>query len=183
MRSDAADDDACPVCLWSDPDAAIQPCGHRLCGACALQALMRCGMKCPLCRGDAYDLFPDEAAAWYPSGGTAIPVGNGVHMGITLANDAKGCGVVVARLVPGDAADRAGLEIGQRILQINHIPVVHHADAITVINAATAHACTLRVFCEAPPPNPGFTVRYKRYLRRTAEAHHRARRAWARSHA
>jgi hypothetical protein len=146
----------CSICYEPKCDAVYYiPCGHSFCRQCAAKAL-KFRPVCPLCRRDCAGLVSEGAGGLGapPSGTVArgyftrvvvvectIRLGSGRHAGLTLT-DSNGF-VVVQRM--RDQSALSGLHVGDRVLSMNGVPCVHHADAVRLVDAATIAPCDVRV--------------------------------------
>ena len=135
----------CPIC-WdaADPVAFALPCRHGYCARCILKS-SETSVRCPLCRQVMVGL--ESAAPPRPPHGCVVVdvrMGRGAHAGVTLA-DAPPRGVVVKRLQRRDALGLAGIRRGDVVLSINHVPTNSHAQAIALIEAASASGHCLSV--------------------------------------
>jgi hypothetical protein len=50
--AEAAEPEACTICMEGALTAAFVPCGHRFCAPCAAQLTAGAVRRCPICRGD-----------------------------------------------------------------------------------------------------------------------------------
>ena len=128
----------CVACM-SPTTETLVPCGHFMCGACAMQWVVR-KPTCPVCRGVVVALPPTAA----PTGPTVVidfPKPS-MHVGITVS-DARGGGVRVVALVRKDRAMQCGMRVGDVITHINGIPVRDHRNAAAISDRATQHGIAL----------------------------------------
>jgi regulator of sigma E protease len=96
---------------------------------------------------DTWDRLSLEAILLRPERDAAITLlreGQPVTVTVRPADDGRGAArdigllpdvspIVVESVVPGDAADRAGLRTGDILLEVNGTPVVHHAQVVAVV--------------------------------------------------
>lgn len=167
----------CPICFKDDlqEEVSIQPCDHKMCRRCACACLCAFGNRCPMCKGFASGIMPWPLQT-PPK--VVLRVLPHEHLGLTLQDDALGRGVVVSSLHAPDVATRH-LALHTVIRMINGVPVVHHRDAISLINTAIEHGSSVALWTvhdRVALWRSNWTLRLK------AKAFHLRRRRWTDGH-
>lgn len=135
----------CPICFNIISNSCIGSCTHHYCFECLLQWCKKDGKNCPKCKEPIYQIKLDKEFDLINNpNDTKIIVNepyfhfievkyyNTKTLGITLKNN-KGPGLIVAKLSKNMACDKAGLNTGDIIFDINNIPCNDHKYGVELL--------------------------------------------------
>jgi len=151
-RTASSDGRRCAICLSESSEILLRAtsCGHRFCDQCLGTYMIRrplsAQMPCPLCRAPLNDRdLPPKIVL------SLTPTDAGVF-GVSLTSSRGEGNASVCRVVPGSAAEAAGLRPGQRILAVEGVAVEGGVHGTSLLRSAAKSFCETRSEGGAGPP-------------------------------
>jgi len=140
------DDTLCFVC-YEQTGIPLKPCTHRVCTTCTVSWIKRGHSTCPMCRctilGLQEEMILDPSHVELTTTSPLLsqnrlrvtinfPDTESAHAGITVCDHPKGVRVTAMNRL--DRSVACGVQYGDIITQLNHLPVYSHHFAVDIFN-------------------------------------------------